>query len=416
MLIVAVASGFLAFIPTWPAGLAAWVAAALLIGTISTSQQMQIGFLFVAGVVALLVAVYLGGQPDWLRLLDANGNLLTMIVAISFLRLVTITPSADATLPVGIGAYRRTMFGVGLFGSFINMSAPILIVDRLAQLGPVPRITAQSVTRVFSGCSAWSPFFGGMAVVLTYIPNAELVFLMLACLPFALMGFLLVNLESTVRYREQIKRFQGYPMSLSNLWVPVLLAAFVFVGRLLIPDVPILLVIALAAVSVTVLVLLVRYGFAQSGERLGSHVSNGLTAMGGELLLFSCAGVLAVGLAALVDVGSVALPIASYTAWTAIAVLGVILLASMCGVHPVISIAALTPILMPIDPPPHLLAVTFLLGWSMGTCSSPLSGTHIIFQGRYGIPAVKAAVWNWPFAFVMYGVAMMILHVVEDVS
>jgi len=416
MLVIAVASGFFPAIPTWLAGIAGWVAALLLIGTISSSQQLQIGFLFVAGIVALLIAVYLEGTPNWLRILDANGNLLTMIAAISFLRLVTITPSADTSMPVGIGAYRRTMFGVGLFGSFINMSAPILIIDRLAQLGPVPRFTSQSVTRVFSGCSAWSPFFGGMAVVLTYIPKAELVFLMLACLPFALIGFLLVNVESTIRYREQMKQFRGYPMSFSNLWVPILLVVFVFAGRMLIPNVPILLIIALAAVGVTVLVLLVRHGFSGSGARLGAHVSNGLTSMGGELLLFSCAGVLAVGLAALVDVGGLSLPIPDYTAWIAVAVLGVILLASMCGVHPVISIAALTPILMPIDPPPHLLAVTYLLGWSMGTCSSPLSGTHVIFQGRYGIPAVKAAIWNWPFAFVMYAVAIVILHGVDRVS
>jgi hypothetical protein len=415
MLLFAVSSGFFPVVPTWLAGSAGWVAAMLLIGTISRGQQMQIGFLFLVGIVALLVSVYLGGSPNWVRLLDANGNLLTMIAAISFLRLVTITASADAQMPVGIGAYRRTLVGVGLFGSFINMSAPILILDRLAQVGPIPRFTSQSVTRVFSGCSSWSPFFGGMAVVLTYIPSAELLFLMLACLPFAVIGFLVVNLEATIRFRDQMKRFQGYPMSFANLWVPILLAIFVFAGRMLIPDVSILLVIALAAVGVTVVVLLVRHGFSGSRERLGSHISNGLTAMGGELLLFSCAGVLAVGLAALVDVGGFSLPIATYTPWTAVAVLGLMQIASMCGVHPIISIAALTPILMPINPPSHLLAVTFLLGWSIGTCSSPLSGTHVIFQGRYGIPAVKAAVANWPFAMVMFVVAIAILHGVDYV-
>jgi len=57
--------------------------------------------------------------------------------------------------------------------------------------------------------------------------------------------------------------------------------------------------------------------------------------------------------------------------------------------------------------------VTYLFAWNLGTCSSPLSGTHLVFQGRYGIPSWKAAVWNWPYAIVMWLIAVGWLQIVE---
>ncbi|MGC1441100.1 MAG: hypothetical protein WA888_10865, partial [Burkholderiaceae bacterium] len=90
MLILAIGNGLFGdSIPHWWAGIAAWMAAVLLAGSVARGQQFQIGTLMLVGLITLVIAAFLGGQPHWVRILDANSNLLTMIAAVSFLRLVT---------------------------------------------------------------------------------------------------------------------------------------------------------------------------------------------------------------------------------------------------------------------------------------------------------------------------------------
>jgi hypothetical protein len=417
MVLLAIIHGVYPGFASWPAGLAAWLAGALLVPRIAFTQKLQLSALVFFGVVALAVALSLGAQPHWLRLLDANAGLLTMIAAVSFLRLVALTSSRVTNgEPMGRSIYRQTLIGVALFGAFINISAPILIADRLTTNTKLSRFASQSITRVFSGCSAWSPFFGGMAVVLTYVADTKLLFVMIAGIPFAMLGLALVSVEADMRYRREVERFTGYPMTFSSLWIPVVLVFAVAAGAIALPQTSILLVIAIAAIAVTCALLAARYGVRQAAQRITSHIFEGLPGMVGELSLFIAAGVLAVGLTALVNVSHTALPISEFGAFEASVLLGGMVFISALGVHPVITIAAVTPLLAAVNPDSELLAMTYLLGWSLGTCASPLSGTHLIFQGRYGVPSVKAAMWNWPFAIIMFAVGVVLLNVVASIK
>lgn len=414
MIGLAIVHGLHPAFASWPAGLAAWLAGIALVPRVAFAQKIQLGALTVLGIVSVVFASSLGAQPQWLHILDANAALLTMIAAVSFLRLVAMASSPVAAQPpVGKAIYRQTMLGVGLFGAFINISAPILIADRLAEQTKLSRFASQSITRVFSGCSAWSPFFGGMAVVLTYVSDTDLVFVMLAGIPFAVVGFALVIAEAHLRYRSALDAFTGYPVAFASLWIPAVLALAVITGAAILPRTSILLVIAMAALVVTSLVLIVRHGALTSLRRLSTHVFEGLPGMVGELLLFLAAGILAVGLSALAGIGDLALPIMKFGAVEASGLLGLMVFVSALGLHPVITIAAVTPMLSVLNPNPQLLAVTYLLGWSLGTCASPLSGTHLIFQGRYGVPSIKGAMWNWPFASIMYGFGVILLSAVD---
>ncbi len=418
MVALAIVHGLVPSFPSWPAGLCAWLAGAMLLRFTPNTQRLLLATLILLGSLAILFAMSRGGHPDWIHLLDSNVPLLAMIASVGFLRLVAGVPRTrdgnPERLPVGRKAFRHTAFSVAFLGSFINISAPILIADRLAENGRLSRFTSQSITRVFSGCSSWSPFFGGMAVVLTYIPDASLPQVMLTAFPFALIGLSLVIIEAQLRYRDELARFRGYPVSVSSLWVPVVLAISVAIGSACWPDVPILFVIAIAALGVSVVVLVVRTSPARAVRTLAGHVRQGLPAMVGELLLFLGAGFLAVGLSAIVDSGVIALPISEFTAPMAGLLLAGIVLFSALGLHPVIAVAAVTPVLAPLDASPLLLAVTFLFGWSLGTSASPLSGTHLIFQGRYGIPSFRGAVWNWPYVAVMLVVGIILLQLLPQ--
>ena len=74
---------------------------------------------------------------------------------------------------------------------------------------------------------------------------------------------------------------------------------------------------------------------------------------------------------------------------------------STIGIHPVIQISSISGLLLQLNPDPSLLAATFLFAWHLGTCASPLSGTNLVFQGRYGVPAWRIAMWNLPYGLLM---------------
>jgi len=221
-------------------------------------------------------------------------------------------------------------------------------------------------------------------------------------LPFAVAGFVAVYLEARYRYAREVEAFIGYPLKPKSLWIPGLLAVSVILGNKLFPHLSILIVIALGALLITVATLFIRAGLRGGFRQLREHVETGLPRTVNELVLFLVAGVLASGIASILQTGILVSPLSDFDISSAIAILGGMIIFAAAGVHPVILISGFTPLILALDPDPNLLAITYLFAWSLGTSASPLSGTHLVFQGRYAIPSWKAAMWNWPYVCVMY--------------
>jgi hypothetical protein len=353
---------------------------------------------------------------DTNALISANTGLMTMIAAVGFLRLVVIPETEQQeALPVGRKAFLQTILGLNISSSVINISAPILISDRIHRKRPLDRFTAQTFTRIFCGVSTWSPFFAAMAVVLTYVSDASLLWIIVAGFPFMLIGFIGVYFEARIRYPNEMESFVGYPTHLSALLVPAILIITVVLISQLLPTTPILVLIAISALLVTCSVLILRHGMIGSIERLKTYVTNGLPRIVNELCLFLAAGVLAGGISALITQGVFENPFNQFNAITAAEVLAIMLLCAFCGIHPIIMISSFAPMIMTLNPDPNLLAATFLFAWHLGTCSNPLSGTNLVFQGRYGIPGWKLAFWNWPYAIVMLVIGAFWLQIVAQV-
>lgn len=80
------------------------------------------------------------------------------------------------------------------------------------------------------------------------------------------------------------------------------------------------------------------------------------------------------------------------------------------GVHPVITLATAGVWLAPLHPDPNLLAITLLMGWAIGVPANPLSGLHLILQGRYGIDGYAFLRWNTGYVLRCLGAAILLLH------
>ncbi len=404
------------FNPLWIGGIAAWSAALLLFIDTSRILKIQVSLILLAGFGLIAYAHMQSAAVDPDLLISSNTGLMTMIAAVGFLRLVMIPDTLqDEILPVGKKAFLQTILGLNLSSSVINISAPILISDRIHRKRPLQRFTAQTFTRIFCGVSTWSPFFAAMAVVLTYVSDASLLWIVIAGFPFMLIGFVGVYLEARIRYPEEVESFVGYPTHLNALLVPGILVVTVVLLAQLMASTPILVLIAISALLITCSVLILRHGIRDSFRRLKTHVTDGLPRIVNELCLFLAAGVLAGGISALITHGVFENPFTQFDAITAAEVLAIMLLCAFCGIHPIIMISSFAPMIMTLNPDPNLLAATFLFAWHLGTCSNPLSGTTLVFQGRYGIPSWKLAFWNWPYALIMLGIGSLWLQVVAQI-
>lgn len=396
----------------WPSGLLAGMAAILLLPDTRTAQRIQLGVLVSVGIALLVFGINMGAIVDWSGLLSQNTGLLCMLCSVGLLKLIVTTGAAhEQKLPVGRKAFLHTLVSVTAFGSVINISAPIFIADRLSLNRPLDYFSAGTVVRAFSACSAWSPFFGGMAVVLTAVGDKHVLSLMMYGFPLTLMALVVLYVGGVLFTPEKLDAFSGYPIQLESFFVPLLLTLTVFTANQFFPVIPILTVISLSTILLALVVLVSRQGTTATLHRMIDYIRVDLPNMVSELQLFISAGILASGLQALVQIGTLSAPVDEFTGTTACLLLAALLVIASLGIHPVIIIVSVAPIVLAINPDPVLLGLTFLFGWSLGTCVSPLSGTNLIMQGRFGIVAWRGAMQNWPYVAVLYCFACVILMV-----
>lgn len=396
----------------WPSGVFAFLAALLLLPDTGYVQRVQMGALMLIGVGMVLYGDHRGASIDWPSVLAQNTGLLSMVISVGLLKVLMARRLTHADkLPTGRKAYWQTLLSLGIFGSVINISAPILISDRLTLNRPMDHFTAATVSRVFCACSTWSPFFAGTAVVLTAVTGSEVLPLMVHGLPLLMTVVVAQYAIAHFRHAEKLKQFRGYPIRLDSLWVPLLLAVLVMLVSLFFSHLSILICITLVAILLTLTMLSIQSGVRAMLRSLLRFITEELPRSVNELQLFLSAGVLAAGLKAIVQIGAVSPPLAHFDASAAALLLAFMIVVAGLGIHPVIQIAALTPLILEVDPDPTLLGLTYMFAWGLGTCASPLSGTHLILQGRYGMSAWRGALQNWPFVAVMYCAAVLFLWI-----
>ncbi|MCM2336205.1 MAG: hypothetical protein NDI66_05425 [Pseudomonas sp.] len=412
LVLLSFAHGARTGLPAWPAGLAAWGAGVALWPRLDGKQRRFALILCGLGGLALLAAVWRGATPAWSALLTQNTALLGMLAAVSFLQLVGFGKDGARALPRGPRALWQTLAGVHVLGAVINMSVVFIIAERIAQGGRLSAAQAALLARGFLLAALWSPFFGAMAVALTYAPGARLEDLVLAGLPLAALLLWLLTRTLPVVADGDVSGFVGFPMRASSLWLPLVLTAMVSAGLAWLPGWSSLAVISGSALAISVVSVLVASGPVDGVERLSAHALRRLPAMSGELMLFLAAGVFATGLQALMQGDAGWTPFERFGPVEAALVLGAMVALAAIGVHTVITIVISATWLAPLSPDPMLLAQIFLMAWSIGLALNPMAGVHLSLQGRFGLSAVALARGNLRYCLASYVLASLWLVVV----
>lgn len=409
MILLSIGNGLSPSIPSYFAAGMAWISGTLLFPYVRGIQRVQIIIMGLVGICGLAyTALSTEKSPDLIKALSVNQALLSMLAAVTFLRLIAAPRTETGEeLPTGYPGFIRTLFGVHFFGAIINLSAVMIVGDKLSQHQRLSDYQAAILSRGFALAAHWSPFFAAMGIALTNAPGSELPQLTAMGFPLAVIGLGIAFLDIGKARREQ--EFVGYPWHFGSLWIPALLAAAVMVTNHYQPQIPILSLIALFSVGLTLLTLFARRGVV-TRQALLEFIPVALPRMGSELLLFLAAGILAVGLSSVISAHDIILPIDHFGPTEAGMLLVMIIVISYLGIHPVISISTAGSILMPIVDTPNLLALTFLMSWALSVTTSPFSAMHLSMQGRYGIQASSFLRNNLPFALLLLLIQLTALH------
>ena len=403
---LAVADGFVHALPRWPTVALGWIALALLSPRLQGGQRLQFLALAGGGAVAAGLAWSRGYAPAPLHLLGANTDLLALLVGVSFLRLVS-RPDEVGGKPgrQGRGAFIQTLLGTHLFSAVINLSALFIVAER--QLGNAAgrRIVLAPLSRAFGAAAFWSPFFAAMGVALNYAPGAQVGVLLAQGLPLAGLALAWTVWQFSRSDPRQLREYRGYPLHPRALWLPASLVAGVLLLHLWLPAVSIILLVAGLSMALSAVVLLMR-GPGQALRELGGHVVRGLPRMAGELALFLAAGVFAVGLGGVFAAYAHRFDLPGFALWMALLVFAAMVLASVIGIHPVISISVVGVWLAPLHLSGNFLGTVFLSVWAIGVVADPLSGMNLALAGRFGLRAGDIVRWHLGYALFMLPASM----------
>lgn len=395
-------------LPTWLSGLCGWLSLVLLFSFIPWRNFIQFFLLAGLGVILLCWGLSRGGAVSLPNLLVQNNSLLVMLYSVSFLRLVAIPAAEAGELPRGRMAFLKTLLGIHILGAVINLSILVLVAGRYHALGLLRRDTVSLMGQAFSAAAFWSPFFAAMGVALTYAPGAQLLTVIAYGLILTALSLALITILAGGWRLQKVQDFPGYPMHLSSVVIPATLASLVIVLHLLLPSVSVLALVSTSSIALVFLVLLLRAKQA-AWPRFKQHLLEAAPRMGRELALFLGAGVLTLGLQILLGTVGEFQIFKQFTGIEASLLLGGAILVSMLGIHPIISIAVVGPIVLPLQPNLELLATLFLSMWSLGVVANPISGTNVMLHGQFGVSGHDAFRWNLKYVFLMWLLSSLVL-------
>ena len=131
---------------------------------------------------------------------------------------------------------------------------------------------------------------------------------------------------------------------------------------------------------------------------------------GPQFALFLAAGVFSAGIKTMIALypNLIDLHQFSFDASMFAVILALMIIAGLLGVHPVISIAVVSPVLLPLKPNTTSLGFMFLSTWAISTGSGPLSGIGLILTGRYGASSRRIIANNWHYIITMWALACLV--------
>ena len=392
-----------------------WSFIAIEFTRMTRKQRTPVTALMAAGAGFGIWAWWETGQLNLMSLLDEHIKLAMLLTAVSFIRLATKVHAGGKN--TGFKSFAATFGGMHLFSSVANFSSLFLFGDQVrktqsngAQLNP---LSYRLLTRGFSLAIFWSPFLSMIPLILELVPGVEMGKVYPWALTIVAFGFLLTLAEARWRNDDELTTYQGYPITLSSLALPVLLIATLLLVHQLLPDLPMLVVISTVAVAIPLIWLLVLKGAGETTQKVQTHIREQLPNTRPEISLFLAAGFLAAGVKACIAAGLIHSPFGDTNALVAASVMLLIFVISSLGIHQFALVAIFAGLMAHNTVTPHLMAIAYMMGVSLAMSGSLFSGVNIIIHNQFKVPNRAMLRDNMPYSIIMLLFATGILFIME---
>ena len=392
------------------AGVFAWISFLILFPSIKNKKILII--LLILSFVAFFISYLNGFKIDFIKVFTVNQYLLTLLIAVGFLRLIA-TPKKEKTsqLPKGKKSFIKTYLSVHLFGSVINISSLILVADKMFNKAPLSNAQVVLLTRAFASDAYWSPFFVAFAAAITYAPKLDTSIILLNGIVLSILAFLITYYE-VLNKEFNIDEFRGYPLSFESLYLPFMLALLVLITNHFFPNIKVIVLISAYSLFLCLFILPIKKGLIQSFFKLAFYVSDELPKMKTEMALFLVAGMFGISISSILIGMNLQLPFEIFDWQIASILLLIFIILAFVGIHPIISIAIIGDFLSGVN---HtLLALTFLMAWSTTVSTSPFSGLNLTVVARYDFCAKEIFRLNIFYAFKMYLICVFCLYILSN--
>lgn len=391
-------------------GILAWSASALLFFTLKYKKILLI--LLVLSFFAFLFSYINGFKIDFIKAFTVNQYLLTLLIAVGFLKLIA-TPRKEKiqNLPKGKKSFIKTYLSVHLFGSVINISSLLLIADKMYKKSALNPAQIVLLTRAFASDAYWSPFFVAFAAAITYAPNLQTYTIISFGIFLAVIAFVITYFDVTKDKKFNIDEFNGYPLSLETLYLPIILAIFVLTTHYFYPTLEVIVLISTFSILMTFSILPLKKGFLESLNILKYHIIDELPKMKSEISLFLVAGLFGILIGSVLIGLNFTLPFEIFDYKIASILLLIFILLAFVGIHPIITIAIIGDFF--VNANHTLLAMTFLMAWSTTVSTSPISGLNLTIVARYNCSAKEIFMLNIFYALKMYIVCVICLFILS---
>lgn len=392
------------------ASLFVWLSFAFIFPTLKDKKILLILMFF--SFMAYTICLYNDFKIDYIKVFTVNQYLLTLLIGVVFLRLIA-TPKKEKNIvfPKGKNSFIKTYLGVHLFGSVINLSSLILVADKMYKKSALTNAQIVLLTRSFASDAYWSPFFVSFAAATTYAPNLNTSLIMLNGIILALVAFIITYIDVTKNKEFNIENFYGYPLSLENLYLPVILATLVLVTNHFYPNTKVIILVSLFSISMVFVLLPFKTSLNEARKLIKKHILYELPKMKSELSLFLVAGVFGVLVGSILIGLNLSLPFKIFDWQIASILLLIFIFLAFIGVHPIITIAIIGDYLNGVN---HtLLALTFLMAWSTTVSTSPFSGLNMTIVARYNFSSKEIFRLNIFYALKMYLICILCLFILS---
>lgn len=406
---------------------------ALELPQVQWAQRLAGGALLLGGLAAgwqhgTLAAVALDGASRALPFLVLFAAVMTLQVPALASPAFRTLGEAVVRQPPGRRYAMLALAGHGL-GAVLNLAGLQLVASLIdpETEAPLRRRLTLAVMRGFSAAVCWSPFFVGMAVVLTVLPQTS--WLQVAPVGALAAAALLATAWSADRLARPRPTATAprpsAPKVGAAVWLRVA-GVFLALGVPVVGlgegvDLGIAIAIGLVAPSLAFIwqARLPRRAGAAGAAGLARTVASRLPGLRNEAVLFLGATVFGTGMAALVGdaAPAAAAPVAGLAApikVVALTLAGTAL--AGLGIHPVVLVIVVGQILPPaaLGLPAATVALILVVAWGMGTAMSPFSATAMQVARLLSVSPFRVAwAWNARYCLPAAGLAALLIAAAE---